>query len=100
MGFNVIMNAKNTNTYEENSGFIKFEFYQVKKIPSYAMLIVVGSLEKEIITNTSLQCVRNTKCHMWAEKKHIYQSRETFIRIWKMWSIFNNLYGYVGNITI
>jgi len=103
MGFNVIMNAKSINTYEERYGFIrllKFEFHQVKKIPSYAMLIIVGSLKKEIITNTSSQCINNTKCNLWAEKKHIYQSRETFIRIMKMWSIFNNLYTYVGNLTI
>lgn len=96
-----MMNAKKINMKtkcEELIGYTKFEFSQVKKIPSYAMLIVVGSLEEEII-NTSSE-YNNTKCYLWAEKKHIYQSRETFIRIMKMLSTFNDSYGYVGNTTI
>lgn len=90
--FKVIMSGINRNITTEAGRFI-YEFCQDKKIPSYAMVIVVGFLEMTVI---ELPCI-DMQCYLWAEKKYIQQSIKAFKKIIPMLHI-PKYYFRFGNI--
>ncbi|XP_024885831.1 leukotriene A-4 hydrolase-like [Temnothorax curvispinosus] len=67
--FTVLMSAVLRNKNSENPKLDVYEFCQDKSVPSYAVIIAVGALEKEEI---------NAWTSLYAEKTYISSARYTF----------------------